>query len=285
MSVDGLEPDASSSGQDWSYTKSQVFQQCPRKFFFNEKVFADDALQGREPSPDAVHVAAIVGIAVHRSIASQIENWKEGEATSFRDAQQEAESWIKGTWAEREERIIEARNGVGFQPSTKERLVGAAKNHLRTFFQAAWPRFRHHEYVLHETLKTFGIDGNRVWTKVDLCTRDEKGNLIITDWKTSDNPVLEVNSLQLDVYALWGKKELEPDIDKIQVQLVHTGTGEFSSTFPDSNQLDTAKEKIMEECETWASIDDIADFTPDPESEKCQSCKFLQICDSGQTVV
>lgn len=285
MGDDRVEPSTSGGQQDWSYTKSQTFQQCPRKFYFNEKIAAGDTFQEQVPSSDAVHLAAIVGIAVHRSIASQIERWMEGENTSFRDAQQEAENWIKGVWAEREDRVIEAKNGVELQEVTEQRLIGAAKNHLQTFFQAIWPRFRNHEYILHETLKTFEINGNQVWVKVDLCTRDPEGNLVITDWKTGESPVLEVDSRQLDVYTLWGKSKLESDIDKIRVQLVHTRTGEFSTATPDAEQLEQTREKIITECEDWSTTDDPDDFPPHPESNKCQRCRFLQICDAGQTAV
>jgi hypothetical protein len=281
--MDSTECEASTSGRGhhWSYSKSADFEACPLKIYFRGEG-SGDASQSDEVILSPVNLNAIVGIAVHRGIASQMDEWAAGGTPTFQGAKHTAENWIEEIWRDRYERIIEANNGKHLSSGQRHKFIGIAKRHLRTFSKAIWPEYRHHEHVLHEELQTFAVRGNTIQVKVDLCTRDQDGNLVITDWKTSAPPLLEFDSLQLDVYGLWAREDIEPDVDNIKIKLGHTRTGDTSLQSLTPEHLEDVAELIDLECQEWNSKDGIEDYTADPESQKCRECQYLKGCDAGQ---
>jgi len=232
-----------------------------------------------------VNLNAIVGIAVHRGIASQIDEWVEGRDPTFQDAKQVAEDWIKEIWENENKRIVEAINGQSLSNRQLHKFIGISKRHLRTFFKAIWPEFRSHEYILHEDQRMFEISGNPVHVKVDLCTRNRDGDLIITDWKTGKPPVLTVDSLQLNTYGLWARECMESDVGKIRCRIAHTKTGDTVTYSIGQKELDKVESQIEQECSKWNEKDDINSFSPKPDAKKCLECEFLTQCDTGQATV
>lgn len=284
--MDGSKRDASSSERQhhWSYSKSTAYGVCPLKVYFRG-VGSDESSEAAGESSRPINLNAIIGIAVHRGIASQVSEWAAGGSATYVGAKEVAEEWIEDIWEVRDERVIEAINGEHLSAGQRHKFIGITKRHLRTFFKAIWPDFRDHEYVLHEELQRFEVRGNPVYVKVDLCTRDQNGNLVITDWKTSKPPLLEFESLQLNVYGLWARERMESDISKIRIQLGHTRTGGTPSHSVTSEDLDDVAEQIERECQEWNEKDGIDDYSADPEPEKCHECQFLKRCDAGQATV
>lgn len=271
-------------GHHWSYSKSADFESCPLKIYFRGERVSDPS-QADEAASQLVNLSAIIGIAVHRGIASQMDEWVAGGTPTFQGAKQTAEEWIEDIWEDRHDRIIEASNGKHLSSGQRHKFIGITKRHLRRFSKSIWPEYRGHKHVLHEELRTFEVRGNPVQVKVDLCTRDPDGNLVITDWKTSNPPLLEFASLQLDVYGLWARECMESDINNIKIKLAHTQTGDTSTQSFTSEQIEDTAELIELECHEWNSKDRIEEYTPDPESQKCRQCQFLKQCDAGQATV
>jgi len=268
----------------WSYSKSTAYDACPLKVFFRGSA-SDESSEGTGESSRPVNLNAIVGIAVHRGIASQVDEWAAGGSATYVGAKEAAEEWIEDIWDVRDERVIEAINGEQLSAGQRRKFIGISKRYLRTFFKAIWPEFRDHKYVLHEDLQRFEVRGNPVYVKVDFCTRDQNDNLVITDWKTSKPPILEFESLQLNVYGLWARECMESDINKIKIQFGHTRTGGTPSHSVASEDLDDVAEQIEQECREWNEKDGIDDYPADPETEKCHGCQFLKRCDAGQATV
>lgn len=284
--MDSSQGDTSRTGSKhhWSYSKSRDFDACPLKIYFQDKQ-STDASQAEDTSSQPINLHAIVGVAVHHGIASQIDEWADGGNPTYWGAKQEAENWIDDVWEDRYERIIEANNGEHLPDGQRQKFVGITKRHLRTFFKAIWPEFRGHEHVLHEEFRQFEVRGHPVYGKVDLCTRDQDGNLVITDWKTSEPALLEFESLQLNVYGLWARECMESDVSKIKIQFGHIKTGGTPSHSLNPEELDTVAERIDRECQQWNDRDGIDDFSADPEPEKCRGCQFLKRCEAGQSVI
>lgn len=273
------------ASETWSYTKSRLYAECPRAFYFRRETRDGDKEGTDEIASDAVNLGAVLGIAVHRAIASEMDKWEDGEQPDLRDAQKSAERWIEGVWSQPGKRIIEVANGRSVDAGIKKRIAGGAKSHLKTFFQTIWPRLRSRDHILHETLKVFSLEEWSAVVKVDLCTRDESGIVYVTDWKTGSLPVLGDNSFQLNTYALWASEELEVDPGGIEVQLASTKTGQILSRQPNESDLDEARETIVDESKQWAELEGRNDFPAVPGWDKCLGCPFLAICPEGKEVV
>ncbi len=269
-----------SSCTHWSYSKSKVFHRCPRKFYYRY-IKDESPLDSNYFSINMKNLSSIIGISVHREIASQIQRWVDGDRVSFRRAKKSAKKWIDELWANKRKNIIEANNDFEIDDQVKNKINRLTKENLKTFFKAIWPQFRNHEYINHEEFCTFKLKEKKVGIKIDFCTRDQEGNLLITDWKTSKPPALRKDSSQLHAYTLWGEKFLEENLDKIKIQIGYTRTGELSISNPTSDNLSKIKEKIVSECNEWVKTNDKNDYPPAPDKNKCKGCRFLKTCEEG----
>lgn len=283
-----MSEDASGEGVvDWSYSTAQLFDTCPRAFFFHQQAQSTDP--GRDVDSEIElpinHVGspgALVGTAVHRSISRQIDRWRSGGSPNMTDAQSIATDLIR-EFCDTHTFPEEQHDDDSASPRLQDSLSRTANAHLQTFFQVVWPRFSSHQYIVHEVVDSFTVHGHTVRVRPDLCTRNTSGELVVTDWKTS--PVDRFDqSLQLLVYGLWAHHKYEPDLDRIRAQQVHTGTGEFDREAINQQQLNDVIERIVADCEEWNMRADRSEYPPVPEDSKCRKCRYLYQCESGQSV-
>lgn len=270
--------------EDWSFTRSSLYAACPRAFYFSRKLGSYEGPNDTSfPARNPLNLSSLVGVAVHRSIADQIERWARGEPMDLRKAQLTAEGWLTYMWENAGRLIVEATNDQELDPVLLPKLTHAAKSRIHTFFLAVWPQFRGHTYLLHETLRSFLLHGCRVWIKVDLCTRNSNEETVITDWKTGQRSVLRGGVLQMSVYALWAADRFSEEPTDVYVQLANLKTGGVVPRKLSFRQLNRAIERVLADCHKWSS-GTIGDYTPEPDVRKCSSCRHLEMCLEGQEV-
>ena len=245
------------------------------------KAKQDTALQEQLPSIDAVSVWALSGVAVHRSIAKQIDNWTIEKKPNFDTALDDALFYLKYIWSKQDQLIIEAINGKKLDSSLLSQLVRSVRHNFKVFRQQIWPRFDGHKHLIHEKSKDFRIEQQIVSVKIDLVTIAPNKTLFITDWKTGNMPILGANTLQLNVYALWAQDQYKIDCSDIVVQLVNLKTGEIEQKKPSLKDLQDTITQIISESKKWEDPKE-QNFIPKPDIDKCLACKFLIICDFGK---
>jgi hypothetical protein len=269
---------------DWSFTQSSLYAACPRAFCISRNLNSLKSSSDEiSPSRDALSLPSLVGIAVHRSIADQIEKWYSGQRMDLREAQSQVKAWLTHVWENASRLIIEAVNGQQLDHDLLPKLIHTAKSRVHTFFFAVWPQFTNHTYILHETLRMFMFHGHRIWVKVDLCTREPHGEIAITDWKTGQSAILSNNLLQMSVYAFWAANEFSESPTAINVQLANLKTGELVTHKMSSGQLNESIERVLEDCDKWTSKN-MFDYVAKPDVHKCFSCRYLDMCAEGMEV-
>ena len=274
---------------DWSYSTAHSYQTCPRQFYYRHKRISGnrDSEWGQSderPSPPG----AAIGSTVHECLKTQIERWRRGKRLSLQEAQTQATDQLH-SYVEANTHILESEytdGDIDFDKEEQKRaLIRTAHDHIERFFQVIWPQFSGHNYILHEVIKSFTVGGHTVWVRPDLCTRTQDGDFVVTDWKTSSPEPFSEQSLQLLTYALWAYREYEPDLNRILVQLVHTGTGEFVRTRPDIAAITRLQSRIRADRRDWGTRSEKSEFPVDPADDKCQSCTALHRCEAGQSLL
>jgi len=272
------------SREGWSFTKSRLYLDCPRAFHLAREANRSGINESGGAIPrHVINLSSLVGIAVHQSIADQIDRWVGGFQMSLREAQSHASAWLTSVLGDSEHLVTEKANGLHINSGILSKLTSSAKSRLHTFFLAAWPQFRGHEYVLHETLRSFCIQANRVWVKVDLCTKNPDGEFVITDWKTGRPSILQEDMLQMSTYVLWAAAEFSIRASDVHVRLANLRTGEMATHKVLTSHLAEATDRISRECRMWSNWDS-GGFLPLPEVQKCYSCRSLRMCNEGQEV-
>ncbi len=230
-------------------------------------------------------LSALVGLAVHRAIAESVERWKREQVPDQKGTIAIAESLIQDYWDDKESLIVEVVNGLSVDPNLFPTLRRRARETLKTFFRAVWPRLTSHEYVSHERLSSVNLGNVRVWVMVDLCTREPGGTLVVTDWKTGRGSPTDEDDLQLNAYALWANRKHETSLKKIAVQFVNVRTASFSRRVPSESALEQTTKLIQAQADSWVNSESQSSFKPIPESEKCIACPYLSQCPDGQACV
>jgi len=261
---------------DWSYSNASLYETCPRAFYYRHcgqsGVESTDSSNRRARS-----IGEAIGTAVHEGIASQMERWRVGKEPSLQAAQSVAASHLA---------TIHPENGaqacVDIESSSAQTTV---QNHIQRFFHVIWSRFTTHRYITHEQTSMFEVEGNRVWAKADLCTRDSDGTFVISDWKTRAPDVFENRSLQLTLYTLWAQTEFEPDVDRIRAQLIFTSNGEIVPQSVTESDLEELRSRISADLQVWNEEYTPSKFPVDPSAEKCSRCHYRPRCEAGQRAV
>jgi CRISPR/Cas system-associated exonuclease Cas4 (RecB family) len=274
--------DKNDGGIEWSYSNAMRYDACPRSLFYHywqhqrEEVSEVGQISSDEfawySSP-----GALIGTAVHEGISAQIERWSRGQPTSRDEAHRIAHEVIE---ISKESQLSKG----GLSESQIDSLTDTATDHLDRFLSVMWPQIRSGRYILHEQSRQFLIEGMPVWVRPDLCHRDQDRNFVVTDWKTRQPEVFEDHSLQLQAYALWATSKFEPDIEKLQIQLGFTGTGEIRSLPVTTDILADTRERIRTDIDKWSQPSQQSGFPTKPELEKCQSCSYLSACPDGQEI-
>jgi len=265
---------------EWSVSQSHQYNECPRSWYLQRRSAEGDRLRVR-PVP----LKSLIGIAVHKGIAEQIGLWRDGKEVSALGAEEIGLTYISRIWAQKESTITEFVNGVVVENNTRSRMEDAMHQRIATFFNMFWPHLSKYQYVTHETLDSFLIQGVKMWVQVDLATRDSMGGLLVSDWKTGQGHHNEADSHQMVVYALWANKKFEPDPDRIHTQVVNLRTGQVDRRTMNVESLAETEQRLDEEIARVSEAVRGGNFVAIPSLEKCISCGYLSLCNEGSSTV
>mgnify|MGYP000138558484 CR=1 FL=1 len=269
---------------NWSPSAARLFEECPRRFFYRYQQSASTGDDSEYTPPPG----AYLGTVVHESLAAQIVRWRQGENIHLQTAVDYASDKLEG-YAEANAETIAARidddEGEFNSESFIRSLIRTAREHIRRFFRVIWPHFDGHRYIIHETRQNLDIAEEPVAVQPDLCTRSTEGDFVVTDWKTGEYDRFSNPTLQMQAYALYAHEAYEPELNRIRVQLAHTGSGEFERMVPTRDGIRQVRERIMDDRAFWTSQGNVESYETDPVAQKCSQCSYLLRCRDGQAVV
>jgi len=270
---------------NWSASASRLFDACPRRFYYRYQRDQVSNSNGEYTPP----VGAYLGTVIHECLAAQVSQWAQGKNVHLQTATDHATAELEEYVETHAETIAtqfydndeDSFDSDGFARS----LIRTAHKHIRRFFRVIWPRFDGHRYIAHEIRQSFEICGEPVTVQPDLCTRSTEGEFIVTDWKTSAYDRFGDPTIQMQAYALYAHKAYEPELERIQVQLAHTRTGEFDRMVPTEEDIERVRERIKADRTIWTREGNIEAYETDPEAQKCGQCPYLKRCTVGQDIV
>ena len=268
---------------DWSYSNAMLYESCPRSLFYRywQQDQTGDSLTDDQQAEHMWYssTGALIGVAVHAGIGSQIQRWAHGKSTSRDEAHDKAAAKIEAA------SLSSAHTGRIDHAFDREAVMRTATDHIDRFLSVIWPQLRSGRYITHEEVGSFELGDTTVWVRPDLCHRNDEGEFVITDWKTRSPKVFEDPTLQLRTYALWAQTKFEPQRDRLRLQLGFTGSGELRVQKLTESRLQETRKRIQTDTEQWGDPNNQSAFPVNPDLEKCQSCSYLPSCPDGQDVV
>lgn len=257
-----------------------AYNQCPRQFYLTNKVNWPSV-----QSEEQYSAYALGGIAFHRAISEQIERWSRCDEIDIEMAKTRVKQFINRCYSHPEKTLLEIANGYKLPDNICEATLISTLKNVNKFFLFIWPRFVGHTYVLHERLEWFEVSGAKVLVKIDLCTIDTKGRLVITDWKTGLSSRIQDNYWQMTTYALWAKYVRKERPENIILQIVNVKMGSFDLMEPIERDYESVTEKIRAEISLWQNDTTFGQYSPTPDIHRCQGCVHLIGCAEGRSLV
>jgi len=136
-----------------------------------------------------------------------------------------------------------------------------------------------------EALSSFALEGTKVFVKLDVACRDDRGRVVIVDWKTGRAPDPD-HSMQVATYALYAAETWGAEPTEVETRLAHLATGTVETVQLAERALEAARSRIR------TSIRDMrqlllspggnetreSDFPPVAEPRICGRCNFRRVC-------
>lgn len=175
----------------------------------------------------------LAGAIVHQVIESILQGLRKGQHIAPEAAEQETINRFRAAWREsshgewkaapsKKTHLFEHYYGVDLSEPYRQSIKAMMIDSVRGFYESD-------PYVnvllpspgsvlTMEQLKTFMLDGTKVYVKLDCAVR-QGSNILIYDWKTGKWG--DVDDLQLGVYALSAHEMWDVDPEALQVWTVH----------------------------------------------------------------
>ncbi|MDH3284123.1 MAG: PD-(D/E)XK nuclease family protein [Acidobacteriota bacterium] len=305
-------PDQVPDGFSWSASRNNLFENCPRAYFFqyylavNKAEDADSDRAGRARRLKCLKTIPMwVGSHVHdaaETLLKRARDDRDADADPAIDAmlrqmRQDYKDSKTNRAATRDPRhyarFHEHEYGQDVPDEKWKICVDEAVEMVRTFTGLGYVEqvraLAAEDLLALEDLQRWSFESVPVWVRIDLAFRDADETVHILDWKTGRR-IREDNPLQLMGYAAYAEHAWDVVADRLAVREVYLRLEdpEKSCTI-DDDELERARGQIRESVD--AMIAALADprhnvareeaFEALPEPRKCARCFYRGICPSS----
>lgn len=279
----------------WSRTAQNIWDDCKLQFYFQYI-----SRYHKQVPPDKKRTIARLkrlnkfnfwkGQVVHDVIKYflDINREKGEEVTRGTDLIRYFEEKAESDSTKFQETITEYHNGVSISRERVDEAIDDGRRQVHNFLEL-WPEYSANEYILHETLEQFllGRPNIRVWAKCDLVTKDENGEILITDWKAGREEYEDVDtSDQIGAYILWAiAKRIADDPFAIKAEFVFLKNGRRKASRRTIAQLEELTSKIVKLTSTYFEVSHLNHLPPNPDKWRCVECNYCSLCKYGKRFV
>lgn len=273
----------------WSFTRHRIWNRCKRQYYYDYIVS-----YLKPPAPvDANKIRSLKaynsrfvlqGQIVHDILNEQIKLHCEKKPMDPTGAKSAYSRKIARYKTMAEEMLTEYRHGESVKEAFFTAIEESGKSCLNMFFESIWTDYQDRECLRHEEFDTFRIGDTEVTVKVDFVSKDNNGNIVITDWKTGGESDEYETELQMASYVIWAMQYYHKNPDEIKSELVFLKTGKTHPYAFFEDQLRDVEEKIKTDFEEMNTSYEYEDFPARPVPRECLSCRFAKVCPEADVV-
>jgi PD-(D/E)XK nuclease superfamily len=299
---------------EWSYSKRNELEQCPRRFYFD---YYGTAKRRAKNEPQKVFLQSLKQLHNRHERAGQILHFVIAQYFRTQNAEPLDESgmvrWALNVFTGDLEHSKKAgRNltvGAGRYPAVQlleffhgeadagelceaaqEKLLAALRTFARSEKLARIRKIRGHSSIrVERRFKLTGLSC-RVAGIVDFAANTQ-ANPGIVDWKIGTPTSAEDDSLQLAVYALWGAMEFGMAPETVRIFKAYLGSDDLQRFRCTTDTIEKAKRRIGQDAlrllETveYGNSGRAEAFTACAQPRVCALCRYLTACKEGMEAV
>lgn len=291
----------------WSKSRDNIFRECARKYYFNHygswggwSLDASERVRKTYVLKQLKNRFMWVGEVVHRCIEISMKNMKNGIAPLPLDEivqitinlmRQDFKYSREGRYWQRPKScaLFEHEYNVQIEDEKWQEIARHGEACIRNFYTSevfekisAIPTAR---WLEIENLSSFQFNEAKVFVKLDYAYKEEKGRIVIMDWKTGRGDT-EDNSVQLGCYAIYGLDKWEVNVNQIETVEFNLASNSTTSYEVSGTQLEAVKGYIKGSMDDMRQLlrdreNNVAceeDFPKTDQTALCQNCNFLKVC-------
>lgn len=291
----------------WSISRSKLFEQCRRRYFYcyygswggwDFQSPARARLLYRLKKIMTLNMWA--GKVVHRTIETALGRLRQHRPMDLEALQNLSRRMLNEEWRESEtkqwmrhpnkyvnlfEHYYQRETGGERRAELRQRVFDSLQGWLDLEFPQRFAALKTEDWLMVEELKSFPVDGTKVWLVVDCANRAGEG-ISIFDWKTGEPSEDEEACDQLVCYALYCMQAYQVPLEKIEVSLVHLPHKKMSTFRVSPEQLIDFRERLyqsaqaMRDClaDPGGNVAREEDFPQIEEARSCSWCEFAEAC-------
>lgn len=293
----------------WSHSRARSFSECRRAYWLSyygswggwdhdAPTDVRDAYLQKKLTTIPMWTGSVVhGVAEDALRAARAEAWVPGVEEAVGRAREAATRDIAGSesgaWLRRPARragFAEHYYAMPVEPARWAGAIDEIERQVRGLYDNKF--FRRLLQVPHrirelEDLRRFRVGDTDVFVVLDVAVDDDRGGLVIIDWKTGDNHDDDDIGAQLGVYGLYAVHELRVAEDAITAMHVNLRHGTATRHAVDAAAMATAARTVAESAgamratlrDATNNVADKADFPMLPEgAAACRRCSFRRSC-------
>ena len=307
MTLFDLPESQASNFTEWSYSRRNLLDQCPRKYYY-EHYGSNLQTAKNDPQKGKLRFLGVLqnrylrtGKILHFVVKTYLNKIRQGEQWSpdrllnwaqkvYHTDMEYSRNYEHGTplpdeqyppvlllefyygWSDAESVCIEA----------EKRLIEALANFVKSQNLAQFREGASKPSALIEKTIYFKTVHFTLRGAVDLAyCEDDK--LVIIDWKIGSASSSD-DSLQMLAYALWAKQKFECPLDSIILHKAHLEDNTVSTFNVSEKALTRVETRILQDLDRMREADKYAiqggvdAFTPCAQPKVCEMCQFQEIC-------
>jgi hypothetical protein len=288
----------------WSVSRHDTFSSCERKYFYSYYAAVLDPEIKRLKKLSALPLWA--GSVVHETIESFLKTHDRIPGVTEQEALIRAtiHERMLGEWRESDTplpsppkedgvlhfRLFEHEYQVAVDQDDKKILVGIVMRSLRNFFKsevlAQAMAVGRSQWLSLEDLVSFHVDDIEVFLRMDLAFRDERGRVVIVDWKTGRGEG-RFNDIQLAGYALYASEQgWVKAPEEIVTELAYLAVPRYVRKAVDQHRLDQARLFVSKSAgrmktllmDPVLNLARMEDFARVDRPTVCRRCNYRRLC-------
>jgi hypothetical protein len=249
----------------WSITSSNDFARCPRIIFYKKQ---------RKGPPYAIKhkhtftTQTIVGNIVHDAWEELLKNQVgkiigEKILPNNKNFQLTIEKLLH--------KYTHSENNINTSS-----IFNQCLSHLQKGRARLYQDFSKHRIISVEETMDWRFIEIPITGKIDLITKDERGNIWIIDWKTETSIKSSMDDPQLTIYGEWAK--INYNVDFIKLAHIYTKQGRKEENRTRSENIDLLMNRIVEDYKYWMEYDNEDEYRTNANLWNCEICKFEHKC-------
>ncbi len=300
----------------WSVSRDGAFRTCRRRYYY------DYYLSWRGWEPDApeprrrayllkklTRLPMLAGDALHRALEEWFDSRRRGRQLDPASVEERAVTLLRegyrtsrdGKWRRRPSKLTHLAEHHYREPRIDEadgsaaeyggRYVERIRRGVRTFFEhpelADVREADPQSYLALEQMGTIELAGVRAFAVPDFAYRDERGRVVIYDWKSG--APRDVDRFQLAVYTLYAGEVWGAAPEEVRCIDAYLPTGELVRAEHTAEDLEPVLARIEASVAEMAELHFDADREDgDPErfppldpvegARECATCNYRELC-------